>query len=527
MKWALTFLVCFTCFSSEAQFSRCLAFQGAASLERAPQQAETILDFHSQTPNTQYGFIPFLDAWGHTNLWSSVEPDATPPNLTIWTNVTGPDFPLGFTVQTPDGHTAISTGTHWLHGDLTNTNGPEDLFYQWGGNTFVRMVAYLYISKGTNPTTAASKDLYLFYQNPYAVSEFAWPVGENVVPHSGVHSPIGGSGQLVADVPVQYYLQVEMVENMTNGYAFVTFRDATNHTVLFSSIFYGDPSATLQDEFRVRDGYTATFLNAYDERTFTMIQTDGQIPTNRPPWIPNAPSSITAAQSGAGQVTISWTDNNIGLNPTTLDEFTNSVYVNNIASAIAATNSIILTGRVAGDYKWRAYATFPPSTASTAKIESNTLTVTNVSNSTFILSDDGGAGNNNQNGLRGFKFQVGAANLTVTSLGMKAYSTFASGRTSVTVGLYDASCTLITSASVDTSAFDDTYKFASITPQVLTAGSTYQVLFDNSDSSDLPIACTATTTADAAVTSDVWNGCGNFIFGTAVTSQGPNFQYHE
>lgn len=123
----------------------------------------------------------------------------------------------------------------------------------------------------------------------------------------------------------------------------------------------------------------------------------------------------------------------------------------------------------------------------------------------------------------GFKFTVGASDLSVSDLGM--YADASDTASSITVVIKDSACSVtVATASCNTSSHDGGFHYTAITPVTLAAGSTYTIMATtfsvfNHKTTDW------TAASGATVIDDTYNGCNNSLWGAGKISRGPNFKY--
>lgn len=152
-----------------------------------------------------------------------------------------------------------------------------------------------------------------------------------------------------------------------------------------------------------------------------------------------------------------------------------------------------------------------------------------AASSAVITGQSLGTLRNNFSGIVGFKFTVGAANITVTDLGRWVPS---GNSGSHTIYLTDASGTVLASVSVNTSGQPVAYLYGSITPTVLTAAAAYCIISQETSSGDqfYDDDTTLTSTADITVTTSCYTTSVGGSISTStggLHSYGPsNFKYH-
>lgn len=124
---------------------------------------------------------------------------------------------------------------------------------------------------------------------------------------------------------------------------------------------------------------------------------------------------------------------------------------------------------------------------------------------------------NGDNYFSGFRFVVGASNITVSQLG-RYCTTGSSG--SHTIYIADNTGASVVSGTVDASSGANDWVFVSITPTVLTAGQTYNILSQEVSSGDTFYGdnTTLTTTAVATITHSVY---GTTSVGGSLTTNTP------
>lgn len=343
----------------------------------AIQQVDTILDFHSQTPGTQYGFNPASDAWGNT-AWDVYAGNGV-TNKAMFTNCIGPDFTYAFPVQTFDGHIATSSGTNWIQGDLGNNSGFMALRYSWfPGASRAEALDYFCISN-LSASGQSSRDLSLHNDNPALIAQFnLWDSqsgGTKI--KSGIHSFFDtGQPSFVGNLPGNTYISRELTGDLTNGFAFVTYRYATNNAFIFSSITYAEPRAELQGLYQAEDGYIYINPNSgLDVRGGIRLFYGANVPSNRPPWAPNIPTGVSANQTGSGIAGTTWTDPNFMLNSNRVS-YSNGTDGESVVWAQPQNNTATITGLTATHtYDVRVQAYFRNNVKTLAA--TTTLTITN------------------------------------------------------------------------------------------------------------------------------------------------------
>ncbi len=289
------------------------AASGASNLA-----VDTILDFHAQTLGQAYNTNLIQgDVWGNTNNWTvTSEGTIYPP---ILTNVIGPDFAFSTPIQTPDGHIATSTGTNWVREDLSADGGSGTAILLYSDLAGMSLCSATFYEMFTNISAAAinSRDVYVWYGNPYESAQLNYsdsnPGGQV---KSGVHSSLtGASPSTVTTLATNLWIKGEVVWHATNGLMFVSYYKAPNNEFIFSSVGYGDPDANVQNFFRFEAGYITTLpISGFNIRGPVILALDGNVSTNRPPWVPNAPTGVSSVQTGDGQVSVGIIDNNFMLN---------------------------------------------------------------------------------------------------------------------------------------------------------------------------------------------------------------------
>lgn len=149
----------------------------------------------------------------------------------------------------------------------------------------------------------------------------------------------------------------------------------------------------------------------------------------------------------------------------------------------------------------------------------------------FITAATMGSNRSNFSGNLGFRFTVGAANMTVTDLGRWRF-TGNTGTHLVEIWTNDASAVLVASVSVDMSSGTiGEWKYASISPVVLTAGLTYNVVAEEANGGDVWSDDNITgiaTESDGTITHSVFESGGGYQNNNAGLRSyvPPNFQYH-
>lgn len=338
-------------------------------------QYDTLLDFHAETPGAQFSFNPSNSAYGNATTWTMS--DSIPRNSTIFSNSIGPDIQFGFTAQTADGHTRSSTGTHWLRGDFSNTNGSEYIDYRIAGTNSCQADFWLCLSNPVNGDVANSRDLFLWYDNPYFVMQAFFNEG-NTQPFVGIHTSAVGTINGGQRFPRNTYVHSQMVYDAPNNIMFVTHRDAMTGTFLYSSILYAtNITSEVQGLFRKAEGYIALPGMTGDEYSTAYLLKFGNIDTNRPPWVPVPQSSVSAFQLGDGIAKVTWQDNNFNL-------LTNIVEVSNVTWTAAQqmmpnTNAATFSGLTVGEtYFFRTRPYFHSTNNTVANAVSGPVTITNV-----------------------------------------------------------------------------------------------------------------------------------------------------
>lgn len=148
-----------------------------------------------------------------------------------------------------------------------------------------------------------------------------------------------------------------------------------------------------------------------------------------------------------------------------------------------------------------------------------------VVSTTFISAFGAGSFDDNSSGLKGMKITIGGANITVTDLGCISRSDDLDN--SKTVGIYDSSCVLIASCSVDISAHDNTVHFGVLTPTILNASTSYFIVLNNPGFSLFRCGVVATHSSVATIPQDAWAASCGTLLGTVDSICGPvNFKYH-
>lgn len=372
-----------------------------------PLQVDTILDFHSETPGTQYSYNVFLDAWGNTNSWSWANVDVG-DDPQIFTNGIGPDITLPTPMQSSDGHIMTSTGTNWLIGNLGDASGGRRLIYGWAGVddgvTRYQSGGYLYTTN-INAVDSNSRDLYQEFVTLYGVAQFNYAndsTGGQV--HSGYHTLTTGTPSLVGIIPTNTVISWELNTDLTNGVGFVTYRYASNNALIFSSVTYAtNQYADLINVFHMQEGYIhAGTISGLNFRGPLWVN-HSHVNTNRPPWVPNTPASLSTQQSGFGKGAVAWTDNNLMLN-------SNRVSFSNATSGESVvwiqpqrSGSGIVSDLIAGTYDVRVESYFVRGMKSSAA--NSTLTITNIlgtlASDTFNRANSQLSGSTLDNGFGG------------------------------------------------------------------------------------------------------------------------------
>ncbi len=453
----------------------------AATSSTTYSNVDTFLDFHGLTINSVIPDDYWKGAYGNTNLYDRISEFSR--NYPIMSNVLGPDITLLQPVQTPDGSVHTSTGTNWYRGNFADGNGWERLRWLYPvGSLRVRMkwVQRIY---GISSAAQNSRDLMLEYYNPYATAQYNVYDNNPTKITSGVHTSLGGSGQVVGDYPTNTYVACELVEDMANGVAFVTYKNATNGAIIFSSILYGTPDTNNQAYFAINEGYIYNAPIASGWRELNAWSIELNPGTNSSPWMPQTPSGITAAQNGNLSLGVSWIDNSSQLNRYSIDLFTNNTaWWTNAATALPYQTNVTFTGLALTNYQARVRSYFTNLNIASSYATSGSVTITNAPPAPFVTGNGSSPANLTALGGKvGFKFVVGAQNISVTELGSFAmcFGSGWSGATTIPVYLIDDSGTTLSSANVDISALDCSFHWTSITPVTLNAGTTNHVMVDN------------------------------------------------
>jgi hypothetical protein len=123
----------------------------------------------------------------------------------------------------------------------------------------------------------------------------------------------------------------------------------------------------------------------------------------------------------------------------------------------------------------------------------------------------------------GFELTVGSTGITVTQLGRWVIS----GNSGThTLAIYDASCALVVSTTINTSGLSVGYNYVSITPTVLSASTVYYIMSSETASGDLWYDNeTYTSTADGTITHSAFSTC-NANNSTGYSYVPVNFKYY-
>lgn len=339
---------------------------------------DTFIDFHLETIGTQLSPTAHKSSYGETN-WIYTSLTGYPTNAALLSNVVGTNVSFPYPIAV--GNTIFtSTGTNWLRESFLVTNDYLALSLTYSESIFNEAIAYYRFSKITN-STIISKDSLRFLNNPYVVPQYGIPFGENAVPHFGIHTGGGGTGpSSVFDVPVETVLRLEIVQDCTNNLAYVRITDASSGSFIGSSVTYSNSSNSHQNIMELIAGYIALpgCFGYFDRTAVSLNHTS--VNTNRPPWLPNAPSLVTVTQTGSGEVTLSVVDNNNFMNYYHIDIWNSGTWTNNITNIVVGSTNVIITGLSGGsNYNFRAYATGPLVTdVPSAKVESGTITLSSA-----------------------------------------------------------------------------------------------------------------------------------------------------
>ncbi|MDE2101566.1 MAG: hypothetical protein KGL39_30250 [Patescibacteria group bacterium] len=516
------------------------AAQQNAGSTTAVQFVDSFIDFHAEVLNNGTNFSTnslTASSYGDTN-WYPILATAT-TNFHIFQGFSGTNahFPVPISVG---GQTFSTVGTNWLKEPLDiGTNKSETIQFAFPAQTLCEATWFFYFSAITNAGNQVNMDWWSFYDNPPAINEYQIATATTNQSFQGyIHFQKSDSTYAIwtpywlTNGPVYYAELVWDGEpGATNAMAYVKYFDAATGNWLGSSCTYLLKTNSTQDQFQRLAGYINPGSNIWGNvYSSGMTVNWSHVNTNRIPWYPNAPMAAAAIQSGSGQISVTWADTCDLLNPYQVDESEDGgAWINNITNRIQGdgTNAFITGLTVGSNYQFRVSALFPPANRQSGYATTGTVTVTNIPDTAFVISETGSS-QVTYTGTNGFAF-IPSVNMTVGSLGMYAYSSGLFPDNTVTVVLTDSSCTVLATASVDISAHDSAFHWTSITPVTLTSGATYKIGFANPNSSSFYYGTTLTTTSDGAVHVD-WatssGGCTGCIFCNATAQFGANFKYH-
>lgn len=150
------------------------------------------------------------------------------------------------------------------------------------------------------------------------------------------------------------------------------------------------------------------------------------------------------------------------------------------------------------------------------------------SSTAFISSSPVTSLRSDFSGCVGFRFTVGASNITVTDLGRWVVS---GNSGSHTVKITDASGSILASVSVNTSGQPVGFLYGSITPLVLTSGVTYTILSEEFNAGDQWYEVGAVTPAgDATIEGGSYqlscSGAPALVYAGTESYVTVNFKYH-
>jgi hypothetical protein len=533
MKLLFSLLILLCAFTTHAQFMSAHRLATLQAQAIVGINADTFMDFHAQTIGAAYNTnLVQSDVWGNPTGWAVTL--ATAPHT--YTNVIVPNFNFSTPIQTPDGHIASGTGTNGLLQDLSE--GATGIMQQdfTGFSAHVSSVTFWLMFTNISAPNTSSYDLYNLFENPYSIAEFKsdnsdyGPYGSQI--RTYIHTEIAPASY-TAGLGTNLWMKGELLQDYYSGLSYLSLFNATNSALLYSSVAYGTPSVTdVQDLLRVTAGYIHVAPDSgYIYRTPFYLQLDSHVPTNRPPWVPNAPSGISAGQTGAGTMLVSMTDNNSMLNSNLL-HYSNSIDGDAVQWIQPQQTSCTVAGLTVHTYDTRIESYFVNGIKSAA-IAGPSVTITNIPNPEFITGTGSTYFFNYLSGYIGYYITVGASDVVVTDLGMFAHNTGVtgwSGYSSMPVSIRKYSdCSVVASATIDISAHDDAYHYSSITPVTLTAGTTYSVVFYNPAGDAWAKDCSITHDSSSSVNNDISNGsCSNTAIGVGADSgcMEPTFRFH-
>jgi hypothetical protein len=327
MKLLFSLLILLCAFTTHAQFMSAHRLATLQAQAIVGINADTFMDFHAQTIGAAYNTnLVQSDVWGNPTGWAVTL--ATAPHT--YTNVIVPNFNFSTPIQTPDGHIASGTGTNGLLQDLSE--GATGIMQQdfTGFSAHVSSVTFWLMFTNISAPNTSSYDLYNLFENPYSIAEFKsdnsdyGPYGSQI--RAYIHTEIAPASY-TSGLGTNLWMKGELLQDYYSGLSYLSLFNATNNALLYSSVAYGTPSVTdVQDLLRVTAGYIHIAPDSgYIYRTPFYLQLDSHVPTNRPPWVPNAPSSVLANQYAvASNMVVSMTDNNFMLNSNLL-HYSNSI----------------------------------------------------------------------------------------------------------------------------------------------------------------------------------------------------------
>lgn len=400
MKNAIPILLCF-CVAASAASRRSLLLEKKPAGGVAATPVDSFLDFHLETIGQQVSDSFHLSSYGETN-WVYTSLAGSTTNRTYYSNIVGTNITLDPAISV-GGVVITSTGTNWIREDFSKTNVSANetavLLKTFSDSVFTEVIFYLRFSKLTNAITSQSKDiLRLINPNPYVIPQLGIPVGlpdNSVTPTFGVHTSGGGIGSMnLISVPTETLLRLEIVEDNTNNLAWMRVTDALTGGLIGSGIVVSNGVNSYQSQMEVLAGYFSLpgCTGVLDRTAFILNHT--AVNTNRIPWVPVAPSSLVATQTGSGEVTLTLVDQNDRMAWHMIDIWNSGTWTNGITNLIAGTNSVVIRGLIGGsNYNFRAYATLGANVAAnpSAKVESGaiTLTTANWYDSISYASTDG------------------------------------------------------------------------------------------------------------------------------------------
>lgn len=477
MKNSILILLCF-CVAASAASRRSLLMSKKPDATSSP--VDSYLDFHLETIGQQLSMTAHQSSYGETN-WVYTDLNQQLTNRTYFSNVVGTNitFPVPISVA---GNTFASTGTNWIRESFEITNGTAMLLLDITQSSITEVIFYFRFSKLTNSITSQSKDPLRMTDNPFTVAQSSQPVGNDILPTFSIHTGSGTGPSSIFSIPTETIGRLEVVHDGTNNLSYVRVINALTHSVIGAAICNSNGVGTIQSHIQILAGYFSITGNTgvWDRTAFSVNHTS--VNTNRPPWVPNAPSLVTVTQTGDGEVTLTVTDNNDLMNYYHVDIWNSGTWTNNITNIVVGTNMVVITGLSGGsNYNFRAYATGPLVTdVPSAKVESGAITLTSTvwydsisyastdssidQNLTFV---NYGATVNVSSGGTATKLRVGLGAIVFGSVGFK-------------IALYDSSSNLVASATSTTGASSDVQREVSITPTVISAGTYYVVWIANS-----------------------------------------------